>query len=400
MLDVDNATRELLAAGLISLDAVFDGDLSIQNVSRRNRNLRVSSKRGPSYLIKQAAAGNDGGTEATLRAEIGFYEFVQSDPAADLIRSRMPKLVRSSVDPATLYLELLGEHHPLWRTYATPRGEDEVDGDGEGEGERVPPPVPVDVARALGRALGEFHRALDRSRVGDNPKLAWLHGSEPWILSVHKPGPAMLSEISAANMHTVRILQNEPGLSELLDAARGTWEPSVVMHGDIKSDNVLARVDDSLDEPDVRLVDWELVQWGDPAWDLAGALQDFACYWIHHIPLTSDKSPEEMVADSKLPLSRVQPASRSFWFAYVKAAGLDRRAARERLLAAVRFSAARLVQTAYEFGSAGTSRLPNQSVAMLQVAANIIRDPEVASLHLYGVPPGIDLDATLGSRRR
>ena len=47
-----------------------------------------------------------------------------------------------------------------------------------------------------------------------------------------------------------------------------------MIHNDIKSDNVLIRAGRGRGRVEARIVDWELVQLGDPAWDLAGACRD------------------------------------------------------------------------------------------------------------------------------
>jgi hypothetical protein len=50
----------------------------------------------------------------------------------------------------------------------------------------------------------------------------------------------------------------------------------------------------------------------------------------------------------------------------------------------VRGAAARLVQTAYEHAF-GVLSLSNESVLMLQLAANVLSDPEAAAEHLFGL---------------
>src|SRR5262249_51500722 len=138
----------------------------------------------------------------------------------------------------------------------------------------------------------------------------------PWVMTVHKPDLELLPHLSSADVQMIRILQKQEGLAERLDSLRRLWKAETVIHGDIKSDNVLAwRPSDEL-AWEVRLVDWELVQWGDAAWDLAGALQDFVALWVDSMPLAVNLTIEEGADQARCPLAVAQEAIRSLWQGY------------------------------------------------------------------------------------
>jgi hypothetical protein len=80
MLSVDNATGYLLEHGLIDPQSIIDGDLTIESIARRNRNLRVGGSRGAGYLIKQADALQQPQPH-TLDNEAAFLEFCRGEPA-------------------------------------------------------------------------------------------------------------------------------------------------------------------------------------------------------------------------------------------------------------------------------------------------------------------------------
>jgi len=198
----------------------------------------------------------------------------------------------------------------------------------------------------------------------------------------------MLADLSPGNLHLLRILQTEQGLSEQLDQICQEWQPGTVIHGDIKLDNVLVRIPQEKQEDaavELWLADWEMVQFGDPAWDLAGALQDFLIYWVSSMPLSNELTVEEMVAVARVPLAFVRNATRALWFSYRAEAGLDVDSANEFLLRAVRFSAARLIQSAFE-RLYNMDRLAGPPVLLLQMSANLLAEPARGQLHLYGIP--------------
>ncbi len=130
-----------------------------------------------------------------------------------------------------------------------------------------------------------------------------------------------------------------------------------------------------------------MVQLGDPAWDLAGALQDFLALWISSMPLSDGSTSEEMTARARVPLDDLRAASRALWHGYRAAAGLDGVEASGLLRRAVDFAAVRLIQSAYEI-SAESDHLFGPPVLLLQISANLLADPELGQVQLFGIPPG------------
>ncbi len=364
MLNVDNATHYLLDRKLIDVRSILEEDLTIASAARRNLNLRVTRRERPGYLIKQPDLATGG--DQTLRCEAAFYDFCQKEPSVAAMLEIMPRMVWFDPERALVMLELVERAKPLWEHLATfPPGQ-----------------LPTGVHGRIGSALGTFHRTFRLPGAAEDPRLAWLRRSVPWVMQVHKPGPELLATISPANYETLKILQTQDGLSASLDDLRRKWRPETVIHNDIKSDNILIR-DGQGEEERVVIVDWELVQIGDPAWDIAGVLQDMVIFWVNSMS-TMMPTAEEMSATARHPLPVIQSALRVFWRAYRAAADIDAAEAEELILRSVLFSAARLLQTAYEAAQMSTT-LPVSSVLLLQISANLLADPETSQVRLYGL---------------
>ena len=94
---------------------------------------------------------------------------------------------------------------------------------------------------------------------------------------------------------------------------------------------------------------------------------------------------EEMAAVARVPLAFLRESVRALWYSYRTESGLDRTSANELLSRAIRFSAARLIQSAYE-RLVRADRLGGAAVLLLQISANLLVDPDRAQLHLYGIP--------------
>jgi hypothetical protein len=211
-----------------------------------------------------------------------------------------------------------------------------------------------------------------------------LLSTPPWILFAHRPTPEIFARLSPASLQVLKLLQQDRPMAMGLDSLRGEWMADTLIHGDVKGDNILvtARTDEAVQ---VHIVDWELIQVGDAAWDVGNMLRDFLGYWLLSVPLSGDLTPEQMLESAQIPLRNLHPATRAFWNAYRASARMDANAADDFLLRSVRFAAARMAQGAYELSAAAPTP-SNLAIAMLQLAANILADPGDALLHLLGIP--------------
>ena len=371
MLNTDTATPYLLAQGLLDIEAIIDGELTIVSAARRNRNMRVEGPAGAGYLIKQP---DDSAQDSyrTIQCEGAFYAFCQQQTETTALSRLLPRLVRFDTEGTLLVLELLRNATPLWQYYWTHDAEQ----------------FPVQVSRALGRALGVVHKTFRSSAPAGDTHLPWLRRSVPWIMLVHKPGPELMARLSAANYQTLRILQAQDNLSKQLDGLRNLWQPDTVIHNDIRGDNILvlpAAPGQDSTNMEIRIVDWEMVQLGDPAWDFAASLQDLVLFWIASLPLAAGVSIEQAIAQARFPWAVVQAAIRAMWQGYCNSTEPAGGEATALLVRAVKFSAARLIQSAYEM-SQGADRLTTQAVLLLQISANLLSEPELAQVQFYGIP--------------
>jgi Ser/Thr protein kinase RdoA (MazF antagonist) len=365
-LTVDTVVPYLFEQNLLSAAVVVSGDLEVVDVGRRNQNLKIVRRHGPSYLLKQAGEGEPA-TTTTIRSEAAFYRHCQLDPDAATLRGLIPNLYRWDEARCLLIVELI-DGSPLWAHYAA----------------TTVPEFPSDAAAPLGEALGTVHRVFRERSSRSRAWLAGLRAYPPWILLAHRPTPEVYLRLSPASLQVLRLIQQDQAMAAALDRLRQDWAPKTVVHNDLKGDNILVkRITE--ERTSVHLVDWELIQIGDAAWDVGTVFRDFLDYWLLSVPLSGDLTAEQMLQGAQIPLSNIHPATRAFWRAYHSAAQLDGDILGPFLLRSVRFAAARLAQGAYEL-SLSRQYPSNYALAMLQLATNILADPRDSALHLFGIP--------------
>jgi hypothetical protein len=373
MLTVDTVVPFLLGHGLIDPRWVIDGELTVRSAARRNRNLRVEGPAGIGYLLKQPDDPIQGGW-GTLRCEAAFLQLCWEDPALGPVARLVPRLHSTDLKECILVFELIAGAVPLRSRLENP--------------ERVG--ATIAAMRSLGRALATVHRTFRRIVEQDDPRLRWLSLSPPWGIGLHRPSVAQVTQLSPAGLAVLRILQTQEGIRDRLHRLSGHWQTPTLIHGDVKFENVLvplAPPGDEPDSPEVWIADWEMVQFGDPAWDLAGALQDLLVLWVSSMPLSGDLRVSELAARARLPMAGFKNAARALWTGYRDNAELEAKEADRFLLRAVELSAARLAQSAFE-GTDGIDRLPGWSAILLQITANLLAQPERGQIELYGIPLG------------
>jgi hypothetical protein len=371
MLTQPQVAPYLLQRSLITQQAIVRGDLEVHSLASRNNNFKAVSVGGPSYLLKQGVGAE---REATVAREAAVYGLLYADAGAARLRRYLPGVCLYSPEDSVLVLELfsdaqsMGEYHLRRGRFST------------------------SVAGELGRALGTLHRVTTaedgRAEAGG---YAAFPMPAPFALSIHRPHTAFFNEASHANLQLVKIVQRFPEYCALLDDLRKAWHAGAFVHYDIKWNNLLvlppgARESHGvLGNPRLRIIDWELAGMGDPCWDAGSVFSEYLNFWLNSIPITGEDPPDRFVELARYPLGKMQPALRSFWWSYASAMELDGPTAYEWLVRSVRYGAARLVQTAFEYAQ-GSMHLTGNVVCALQLSLNMLQRPQEAAVHLLGIP--------------
>lgn len=354
----------LLERGLLGHRAVVDGDVMVVEGVRRHYNFSVIRQQDTGLFIKQMQP-DQAFSAQTLQKEAACYVMMESDPALAEIHSLMPRFRAYDPDRHILVLELIGGGENLTELHRRVNG------------------FPEDVAQRVGELLARYHEASMRDLL-PRANSAIFQGQPPWILSFHLMPRGSMQNLSAANGQFVTILQSYPDFGQALDRVRAGWRRDALIHGDMKFDNVVVRGAQTSDQT-MHVVDWELADIGDSAWDIASILQAYLTWWIASLPNASASEPN---GAAQYPLETIQPAMRAFWNAYVSSRRLSAGDADAELERAVSYAGARMLQTVYE-SMAWAPSLTQHAVWQVQACINILKEPRAAATDLLGFPAGV-----------
>jgi len=316
----------LHARGFVGLDAVTSGQYAVRNLSRRNRNFRVSTGT-TELLVKQARQWTVSG-RTTIEREAALCRRAHLENGFEPLRRLVPAPYSYDPGHSILIFEFLPGRSAL---FDSPH--------------RFSPLA----ARRVAAAMSGFHRDMA------NPEFAKsFPGERPGVLSIHRWDPEDASDRSAGQREFVRLVRRHAGFADALDALRGAWSPSTLIHGDWKLENCLI----SDESQEIHVIDWELAAWGDPLWDAGTVLQSWWNFWV--------RRPEQH------DLEAIRPALRAFLDAY--GAAVPR---------VVGFAAARMLQSAWE-ALQKSEQVYGEAARLAQASLHILTKPDWAREQLLG----------------
>lgn len=358
-----NLVRYLVGEGLISREEVVNGGLSLAISRSRNRYVLVKQRNGPCYFVKQALE-TEAMTAETVAREAEVYRGVYGDDRLAALRDLLP--VFHLFDPAQkiLVTELVKDAETI-AAYHQRLGA-----------------CPPELGARVGAALATCHQVRF---VEGRPQAALFPQAPPWILKLHAESDHSSLRRSSAAGAMVEMLLAAPDLGDQLGALRAGWRRDTLVHTDMRWENcLLAPRGASLDERRLTIIDWELADIGDAAWDVGGILQAYLNFWIGSMPHDAALSPEERASAATRPLEEIQPAVRAFWRAYIEASevyGADPGPFLERAAAMM---GARMLVTAFEM-CAWSEAVPAHGLMIAQAGLNVLRDPAAAVRDLLGI---------------
>ena len=360
MLKHSDVVRYLLDRGLLHSQDVVDGAVVVRDASSRNHIFVVDAD-DTSFVLKQGMS-QEGVTAVAHEAAV--Y-----------------RMLGQLGDRMTKYLPAVWEYDAIGQVLDS--GENARRSGSPGHTSSAPAAFHGRSPRRSAMPWGTLHRDdSGQHRYPRRRRSARHHG----FSSVHQPHLSIFRDASSAALELIRIVQSAPELCDRLDALRREWEPSCLIHRDVKWDNLIACPETSRPKSGFRLkiIDWEAAQTGDPRWDLGSVFSHYLSLWLFSIPITGQDPPERFPELARFPLARMQPAMADCWSAYRRRADLDQADA-QWLSAVVSFAAARLVQTAFEAAQTA-SHLDSGMVLHLQLASNMLSRPLEAAVHLLGIP--------------
>lgn len=346
-MDITAAEFQVLAHTLEQHElAGPDTITTVVPLHQRSLCYRVDLADRRSLFVKQARATASGGWSADVVAEGRRLQALSAQlPAADFF----PRVLLTDPERRLLVTTCYPDHAHL---------------DPFGRPDRL-----REHLRLLGGHLAAVH-AINRP-VDPVEGLAPATGAESLMTALLWPTPTDIASFPAGYTEVLTAIRAR-GLAEpLTDLTRAPGR-QVLVHGDLKSNNILCAPPDS-----VRLVDWETAGWGDPRWDLGAVIGDAVFTWLTGVSFSGPGGLPGWLAGARRPLAELRLDLAAFRAGYLAAGGLDPIEARADRVVCLGLAAAFLLQRTMA-SAMQAAVLPPLALAALQLAGQFLLHPDDA----------------------
>ncbi|MBC7568367.1 MAG: phosphotransferase [Spirosoma sp.] len=350
-----NIAHYLLDKGHLPVDALLDGTFTAHQTSSRNTSYLINQGQPNALFVKQVPTYETDKTD-TLRTEATCYWLANHETDYAGLRAFLPRYVDFDAQHHILLTEAVDDALSLNDFYLR---------------HKTFPPA---LATQQAELLSTFHQTLSK-RVQDGPSMRLFRRQLPTIFLWSAAGFASYgSRQSEAEQQMIRLITQNETYVKLLAAVREQWQATSLIHGDVKPANFLINADClQTNQYDLRLIDWETADVGDPCWDAAAVFQSYLFYWVMHEPLPGQTA----LPTAGFSLDAMQPTMRQFWQTYAGLMPWTADEARANLRKTVGYCALKLIHTCYESIKQAPAMTPH-TARLLQLSLNLLRTPDEA----------------------
>lgn len=273
----------------------------------KNFNLSIALQ-DQHFLVKQECHDAQGNTPGEVAHEWIIHQFLETFPALEELRSRLPHLIHFNPTASILVSHYFSGTCDLDDFYQD-----------------------TDFyAPLIAQTLAETVAQLHRTTFNQEPYRAFLLAqagdsiirTPTTFRKADRLKPEVFGILCEDALEFFRLYQRFDSLKQAI--AQLTWQPSCLIHNDLKLTNVLVErswaENPTADPPPgtIRLIDWERFLWGDPAFDVATILASYLSIWLSSLIVSTEVDIETALRLAPTPLEMLQPTLVTFMQVYLQ----------------------------------------------------------------------------------
>jgi hypothetical protein len=357
----------------LNLCEVADRDRSyIRLISAKNFNLLINLPTDRYLLVKQEMHDIHGKTLGEFHAAWKMRELVDRFPSLGVkIKPALQEILHFDAVNSILVVKFLDCAHELSAYYKEKRN--------------FSPVITKSIGQLLGTIHGDTYQQLEyRQFVTDLPYTEEPEAAINIIQRMERVEPKVFGTMPPECLQFYKLYRRFPVLPQAIVELGRSITPGCVVHNDLKLNNILLDREWENSAPNLTyLIDWERIDWGDPAYDLGCLIGSYLEIWLEGLVINSALSINESLQLATTPLEVLQPSLFTLIESYFNTFPTilnDRLDFLDRVIQYAGLSLIKRIEITIE----GYRSFGNQGIIMLQVAKQLLCSPQAARNTLFG----------------
>lgn len=339
-----NIVHYLIDKGFLDTEPLMNGGFKLTTYQTRNC-IFIIELDGQNDLFVKQLVNLDKSNVYFMQKDATFYHLVHQTAYFKYLAPAVPKYF--GYDPKTQVLVL--EYYPnsinFMEFYHEQQGQ-----------------VSSQMER-LAYYFTELHRDITED-IKEHTGLQFYNRLIPWVLRLN-------DRLKPSKSIVIQTLLEDEGLMYLVEQLKRHWNIQTLVHGDVKLANILA----IRETHQLKIIDWEMAIIGDPLWDVAGLFQSFIAMHLAHLNIETNE-----LTDDFYQMKHIQDAIQAFWDNYTTHQGWSKEEKATALDKTLRFTGARLLQTAIEMNGENATEVRPHTKRVIEKGAALLEANDLLSI--------------------
>ncbi len=371
----ENIVGYLVDCGLV--DGLEQKLVKLDCCSSKNFNLVATFSDQKSFLVKQKRLNEDGSFRRDFYSEWRVCNLMQTFSDLTGLLSVTSEVLHYDSQNAILVLQFFPDYLDL--------------GDFHDDLNLFPESIGVSV----GQSLGEIHRrTYGQSHYCDfliKQSSEVLSRTPKFLRRFDRIYPDVFGTYCLDGLEFFRVMQRSMELREAIAALKHQWQPSCLIHYDLKLDNLILyknweqHSQTKPQQPLLKIIDWELFTWGDPLYDVATLLGSYLIQWLDSLVVRPSVPLQQSLALATTPLEKIQPLLIALLRSYMQSfpALIEERS--DFLERVLQFAGYYIFQRTVHHLSKHRP-FDQKALCSLQIVKRLLCEPELSFSSIFGFP--------------
>ena len=341
----------------------------------RNFNLIVNLANAEHYLVKQERFDGDGNLSGCLNSEWILQRLLNNFVELNPVRASIAPIIDFDPENSILVVEYLPEYISLDKFYLRFNN------------------YPSEIAGSLGANLAQIHRLTYQKEEYLGFLANYIDGvaeTPPFMAGLAMVTPKIFACICSGGMQFFKLYQRFPRLHQAVVDLDRSYQATCLTHNDPRFSNYLIEEEGSLGKPKIKLIDWEFIQWGDPAYDLGILVSKYLELWLDSLPIDRDTELSLSLSLASCPLAKIQPSLIAVLQNYLAAFPEVTSVRSDFIYRVIQFAGLSLIKH-LQIRVERHQPFGNRDICTLQVAKNLLCHPERSIDTIFGLNREADL---------